>query len=325
MTQADLDDGFDGLLSSVSADVPAPEPEPVSGEVQSHTGTPPQVVVQGVQSEQNGVTSVTEGHAPPLQTVQLPLPSPPPMVTNAPNASTALTVPAAQLEPEPRHRSYIGDTGYMQIFGKETDEVQGRTRPPQAEQQSQQPQQQQSPPQPQIPSATSNLDHAATGLQEGHLDVYFEFASTWCPVLDRQTLDADPNIRQSLLLRHALALCANQISPSLLHRSSSAEHYARAKALFYENKEPNPLLRIMAVMLFYWHSVEAPNVVSLDNTCWWTGTAIRVAQQIGLHHGSSSQISGTPLAGEWPGLRRRIWWALVVNQPVPFESDDSFY
>ncbi|CAK7233729.1 hypothetical protein SBRCBS47491_008710 [Sporothrix bragantina] len=318
VTRAGLDDNDDdGLLSAVSPDVPATEQEaePIGNGVPAHADTRPQIVVQcvqGVQGDQNGVTSVTESHAPALQTAQLPLPSSPQtIVTPIRNAPTVLSAPTARSDPEPRHRSYLGDTGYMQIFGNETDDVQGRAR---LQSQQQQQQQQQSPQQ--LPSPTNNLDHASAGLQEGHLDVYFEFASTWCPVLDRQTVDADPSIRQSLLLRHALALCANQISPSLLHRSSSAEHYALAKALFYENQEPNPLLRIMAVMLFYWWSGEPPNVVSLDNTCWWTGTAIRVAQQIGLHHDSGAQISGTALAGEWPGLRRRIWWALVARERI---------
>ncbi|KAL1910919.1 hypothetical protein Sste5344_003091 [Sporothrix stenoceras] len=261
----------------------------------------------GAQGEQNSVPSVNGNQAPALQSLQLALTSPSPVVMVATHASATLSTSAATPDTDTRQRSYLGDTGYMQIFGTDDDAQERRQQP-----RTQQPESQQHrSPQQSLPS-TGNLDHASAGLQEGHLDVYFEYASTWCPVLDRQTVEADPNIRQSLLLRHALALCANQISPSLLHRSSSAEHYARAKTLFYENQEPNPLLRIMAVMLFYWWSGEPPNVVSLDNTSWWTGTAIRVAQQIGLHHSSCSPISGTALAGEWPGLRRRIWWALVL-------------
>ncbi|CAK7223824.1 hypothetical protein SEUCBS140593_005362 [Sporothrix eucalyptigena] len=254
VTQADPEDDLDGLLSAVSADVPAADPEaqPVSNGTRSHTEASPQIAINsangalGVQGEQKSVPSVNGNHARALPSVQLALPSPPPAVMAATHASATRSTYVATPDTDTRLRSYLGDTGYMQIFA---------------------------------------------GLQEGHLDVYFEYASTWCPVLDRQTVEADPSIRQSLLLRHALALCANQISPSLLHRSSSAEHYARAKALFYENQEPNPLLRIMAVMLFYWWSGEPPNVVSLDNTSWWTGTAIRVAQQIGLHHSSCSPIS----------------------------------
>lgn len=173
----------------------------------------------------------------------------------------------------PRLASFLGDSGYMQIFSNERGDSM-----------------QQQLPQPVL------VDSIPPGVQEGHLDVYFEYASTWCPVLDRDTLEANPSLRQSLLLRHALALCGNQIKPTLLHRFSSLEHYNRVKELFYSNHEPNPLIRIMALMLFYWWSAEPPNVVSLDNTSWWTGTAIRLAQQIGLH--CESQSSQARLVGE---------------------------
>lgn len=158
------------------------------------------------------------------------------------------------------------------------------------------------------PRSIDNIPHR---LQEGHLDVFFEYAVTWCPVLDRETFASDPSLNQSLLLRHALALCSTQIKPPLLNHTPSLEHYNRAKELFYTNYEPSPLVRIIATMLFYWWSAEAPNVVSLDNTSWWNGTAIRLAQQIGLHYESPS--SRLELGGDSPGLRRRVWWTLVVG------------
>jgi len=187
-----------------------------------------------------------------------------------------------------RYSSYLGDSGFMPIFSEESTGAA----------------------QPQILHALT-VDYTPVGLQEGHIDVFFEYAYTWCPVLDRNTLEAEPSLRQSLLLRHALALCANQIKPSLLHRSSSTEHYNRAKELFNGNHEPNPLIRIMALMMFYWWSSEPPNVVNIDNTAWWTGIAIRVAQQIGMHREARSSCSR--LAGDCRGLRRRIWWTLVVG------------
>lgn len=160
-------------------------------------------------------------------------------------------------------------------------------------------------------SQQSVVDCIPPGLQESHLDTYFEYAQVWCPILDRDVFESNPELQRSLLLRHALALCGNQIKPPLLVHASSMDHYTRAKEIFYGNHEPNPLIRIIALMLFYWWSAEPPNVVSLDTTSWWTGTAIRLAQQVGLHRESAE---GSPaLAGESPGLRRRIWWTLVVR------------
>ncbi|POR32499.1 Fungal specific transcription factor domain-containing protein [Tolypocladium paradoxum] len=208
------------------------------------------------------------------------------------------SAPSGQLAPlvdsspdRQRHASYLGDSGYMQIFSNESGDFMEQQLP-----------------------RPLRVDSIPPGVQEGHLGVFFEYAVTWCPVLDRDTFETDPSLRQSLLLRHALALCGNQIKPSLLHRSSSLEHYNRAKELFYGNHEPNPLIRIMALMLFYWWSAEPPNVVSLDNASWWTGTAIRLAQQIGLHRESPSNHAW--LAGESPGLRRRLWWTLVARERI---------
>lgn len=229
----------------------------------------------------------------------------------APPTLVAAPVPSASAFPRPLsshhtqssldsgrcHPSFIGNTGYMQMFAYESED-------PPKEQRHQQPG-------PWQLSQVSPLDNIPPSLQEGHLDVFFEYGLTWCPIFDRATFESDPSLNQSLLLRHALALCANQIKPSLLEHSSSVEHYNRAKELFYGNHEPNPLVRVMALMLFYWWSAEPPTVVSLDTTWWWTGTAIRLAQQLGLH--CNIRSSHDPISSESPGLRRRIWWTLVVG------------
>lgn len=156
-----------------------------------------------------------------------------------------------------------------------------------------------------------DLDTIDDGLQQAHLEAFLEDAFTFCPVIDRDTYDAEPCLQESLLLKHALALCSNQIRPSLISHTSSLQHYQRAKELFYNNKEANPLVTIIALMLFYWFSIDPPNIVTVDNTSWWNGLAIRVSQQIGLFNESVTQ--GPFLQSESPGLRRRIWWTLVVS------------
>ncbi|OAP57924.1 hypothetical protein AYL99_08662 [Fonsecaea erecta] len=227
------------------------------------------------------------------------LANPTPASPGAPLGQLAFTTVSDSPSQQQQHPSYIGDSGYMQIFSHESGK----------------PSQQQSfGALPQI----MGIDNIPPGLQESHLDVFFEYALTWCPILDRHVFDADPDLNQSLLLRHALALCGNQIKPSLLVHASSMDHYNRAKELFYGNHEPNPLVRIMALMLFYWWSTEPPNVVSLDTTWWWTGTAIRLAQQIGLHREPSPNQA--LLAAESPGLRRRVWWTLVARERISAAS-----
>lgn len=46
--------------------------------------------------------------------------------------------------------------------------------------------------------------------------------------------------------------------------------------------------------------------MNIDTVWWWTGVTIRQAQQLGLHR--EPKPAQGPLAGEAPGLRKRIWW-----------------
>lgn len=193
--------------------------------------------------------------------------------------------------------AYLGDSGYMPIFSHQS-EGEPSLSPLQSPKE----------------GCTRPVDDIPPALRQTHLDVYFEYASVWCPVLDRATYESSPQFSQSILLKHALALCSNQIQPPLIDQVSSSDHYQRAKELFYCNHERNPLVRIIAVMLFYWYSSEPPNSVSTDNTWWWTGLAIRLAQQMRLHR----RLDGAhPLCeGDTPSLRRRIWWTLMVCYPT---------
>lgn len=194
-----------------------------------------------------------------------------------------------------QHRqSYLGESGYMQVFSRGAGG--GDSTSPHPSQLSFEP--------------PAPLDKIPFALREGYSETYFDYACVWCPVIDRETLLL-PEAAESLLLWHSLALCGNQIRPPLLEHASSSEHYNRAKGLFYTNYETSPILRICSTMLFYWWSADPPNVVSMDTAWWWTGTAIRLAQEIGLHREPNSGQIFAP--GESAGLRRRIWWTLFVS------------
>ncbi|KAJ5181731.1 hypothetical protein N7449_011878 [Penicillium cf. viridicatum] len=62
-------------------------------------------------------------------------------------------------------------------------------------------------------------------------------------------------------------------------------------------------------MLFFWWSICAPNLPSMDNAWWWTGIAIRIAQEDGFHR---EQRSHQFAHGKTAGLCRRIWWTFVM-------------
>ncbi|ERT00705.1 hypothetical protein HMPREF1624_01937 [Sporothrix schenckii ATCC 58251] len=149
-------------------------------------------------------------------------------------------------------------------------------------------------------------------LQESYLETFYQFQHTWCPILDRVDGQLPAAARESVLLQNALALVGSHVDPPVLPHARAAEYYERSKVLFYSNHEKNPLLAISALMLFYCWGPGPPDVMSIDTVWWWTGVAIRQAQQLGLHR--EPRPGQPPLPGETPGLRRRIWWTLFARE-----------
>ncbi|KIW99750.1 uncharacterized protein Z518_11163 [Rhinocladiella mackenziei CBS 650.93] len=146
-------------------------------------------------------------------------------------------------------------------------------------------------------------------IRKCYIDIFDEFCSTFCPILDVELLDSS----QSLLLEQALALVTTTIQPALLTEAEPSVHYSKARELFNSDAEANPLVSLIAIMLFYWWSTTSPNVVSKNGSWYWTGVAIRQAQEMGLH----KQLPGSH-GGHWPGdsqaLRSRIWWTLYARE-----------
>lgn len=164
-----------------------------------------------------------------------------------------------------------------------------------------------------LPNTESQeIDKIPPVLLESFAETYFEYCYPWCPIIERDAFYQDDLITNSLLLRHAFALLGSQLEPAIIKHADPGEYYNRAKTLFYGASESNPLTCISALILFYWWGGGPPNTISMDTVWWWTGVAIRQAQQIGLHRELKSGQSLKP--GETPGLRRRIWWTLFVRE-----------
>lgn len=148
-------------------------------------------------------------------------------------------------------------------------------------------------------------------LQDVFIESYLEYCFVWCPVLDRDFLQNNAGAEDCSLLQHALALCGSCINPPLIQVKSPAVYYRGAKTIFYNDYKVNPLLRVASIMLFFWWSAGAPNLTNMDNAWWWTGIAIRIAQEAGLHREPQPNQQDQPW--ETVGLRRRIWWTLFVS------------
>ncbi|KAF7193651.1 Cutinase transcription factor 1 alpha [Pseudocercospora fuligena] len=199
---------------------------------------------------------------------------------------TALPSPGPSEVPR---STYLGDSGFMPILrGKNSIS---------------------------LASPTSAVDFSELSLpppylQAGFLDTFVEYYFTWCPILDGH--DGELTSLRSPLLTYALALAASNVRPPIIHHSSPIEYYRKAKTLFYSGGEKSPIAAISAIMLFYWWTSDPPSVFSIDSVWWWTGLAVRIGQEIGLHREIDS--GADPCGDIGPGLRRRIWWTLFARE-----------
>lgn len=129
----------------------------------------------------------------------------------------------------------------------------------------------------------------------------------WTPVVDPRWMnESEP----SMLLLQAIFLAGSRVSKAHLDYGSSEVFYRRAKLLFFFGGCDDPLISIVAACLLHWYNPVGPEDVSTDTSGFWIRTAGAMAFQIGLH-------KEPPPNSRDRGLRRRLWWSLVVsNTPV---------
>ncbi|KAF2092376.1 hypothetical protein NA57DRAFT_82340 [Rhizodiscina lignyota] len=187
-------------------------------------------------------------------------------------------------------RSYLGDTGCMQIFSADNAHSTSAATL--------------------LMERHHDMDSISYGLMQSYLETYFNYIYLWCPILDSQTVQAASGALSSPMLRHELALCGAHLRPPLLPHTSCIDHYRRAKGLFYANHPDNPISQLCSIMLFHWYRLDQPNLISADSNWWWIGTSIRLAQQIGLHQ----------KMGRGQSARDRIA-ALAQGMPLIIDAD----
>ncbi|KAJ9605912.1 hypothetical protein H2200_009761 [Cladophialophora chaetospira] len=149
-------------------------------------------------------------------------------------------------------------------------------------------------------------------LQQSFAETYFDYCWPWCPVLDKDSFWKEySTVSPPALLTNALALLGTQIRPPIIQHADAAEYYTRAKMHFYLEDETDPRICLQAIMLFYWWAPRGPSQVHKDAAWWWTGVAIKYAQQMGLHREPKNlnDVGGEAIQK----LRRRMWWTLFVN------------
>ncbi|CAI6081909.1 unnamed protein product [Clonostachys chloroleuca] len=217
----------------------------------------------------------------------LPPAEPPPdvAITHQTQSSTSPTEGAG--------RSHAGDvdTGFLQIYGPENQLA--------AEQQ----------------ELVANFelrspasDPRQQELQQSFSETYFEYCYPWCPVLDRQTLESE--LERSPMLANALALAASHIQPPLIPHEGPASYYKKARMMFYEDEEPDILVALKAISLFYWWAPRSPATAHRHSSWWWTSVIIRHAQQMNIHR----EPHGEAASKLHISLRRRLWWTVFARE-----------
>lgn len=149
-------------------------------------------------------------------------------------------------------------------------------------------------------------------LRRALVDAFYQHVYTVYPIVGPEDLiDPDRNMMLTVL---RLAIC---MAGSLMRRISSTEELGLSYSLYCEVKRLVSLLEdgdgedhvalLKATCLMSCWSLRPPYVVSFAGPWHWTGLAIRLAMQMGLHR--EETYCRLP---DRESLRR-VWWHLVVR------------
>ena len=167
------------------------------------------------------------------------------------------------------------------------------------------------------------------------IDTYFAFVQPVFPIIDKEEFlhryhdSADP---PSLLLMQAMFLAATHFAPigelrdpktDDVHKAAD-KFYKRGKALFESKYEVSRLVLVQSALLLSCHWEGRDN---MDNTWYWIGVAIRVAQEVGMHR----SVKASHMSESSKKMWRRIWWTLFcadrmvatsLGRPLAINVDD---
>lgn len=149
-------------------------------------------------------------------------------------------------------------------------------------------------------------------LRRALFDAFYQHVYTIYPIVEAEELiDPDRHMMPKVL---RLAIC---LAGSLMRRISSTEELRLSSSLYCEVKhvislqedgdDEDHVALLKAICLMSCWSLRPPYVVSLGGPWHWTGLAIRLAMQMGLHR--EETYCRLPDAGSL----RRVWWHLVVR------------
>lgn len=139
------------------------------------------------------------------------------------------------------------------------------------------------------------------------IDIYFQELYWIAPILSRSEInkvDSPVLLLQSVYFAGGLMRRSKSWPPS----SSPEACYRKIKTLLLLDYERDKLVVLQALCLLSLWSPNIPQMITLDCPWHWTGMAIRLALQFGMHR----EITYSSRAFD-PVYRRRLWWFLFVS------------
>lgn len=143
-------------------------------------------------------------------------------------------------------------------------------------------------------------------LRQALFDAFFANLSYTFPIIDRAEVESP---RASVLLQQAVCMAG-----SLMRHPNLPDSFPRTRALYEKvkvlicvNFEPNMMVVLKVLCLLTLWSPIPSHIVSLDGPWHATGSALRLAVQMGMHK-NSTYASKADRA-----CRRRLWWLLNVS------------
>ncbi|EXJ53483.1 uncharacterized protein A1O5_13259 [Cladophialophora psammophila CBS 110553] len=137
-------------------------------------------------------------------------------------------------------------------------------------------------------------------------DAFFTNLAHVLPLVDRKELESSDS---SVLLQQAVCLAGSLLRHPNLPDSFSRTNafYEKVKLLLCLDTEPDMLSVIKALCILTLWSPHSPETVSLNGAWHATGSALRLAIQMGLHQNSTYEAASDAKS------RRRIWWFLYAS------------
>ncbi|KAL2696329.1 hypothetical protein AAEP93_002743 [Penicillium crustosum] len=150
-----------------------------------------------------------------------------------------------------------------------------------------------------ILSATEAEILPVPALRRALTDAFFEQVFHNYAIISQEDVSSS---HSSILLQQAVCLSGSltRHGPESMHLAHTL--YEKVKTLLYLDYETDNLTTLKALCLLSCWSVKPPDKISLDGPWYWTGVAIRLALQMGLHR--ESTYLDNPHA---PCLRRIFW------------------